>query len=297
MRQLAPSLQYISQERIRDELTKMMMTPRAMRGYELLEETGLLEFIMPELREGIGVGQNGHHIYDVWEHLLRTMQHAADQDWSFDLRMAGLLHDIAKPRTKEGEGKDCSFHGHEVVGASMAYEILTRMRYPKKFCARISKLVRYHMFYYDTGEVTESSVRKLVRKVGPENIKDLIRLRECDRIGSGTPKARPYRLRHFEYMAERVMTDPISLSMLAIDGKTLMEDLSIKPGPEIGAILNVLLAEVLEDPKLNTKEILLKRSQELMSEDLASLKKQAITAIEEEQEKQDQTIKRKYHVK
>ncbi len=296
MIELAPTLAKISVERIRDELTKMMMTPRAMQGYILLHETKLLPHIMPELEEGIQVMQNGHHIYDVWEHLLRTMQHAVDMDWDFDLRMAGLLHDVAKPRTKEGIAPNCSFHGHEVVGASMSYEILNRLRFPKKFTNRMSKLVRYHMFYYDTGEVTESSVRKLVRNVGVHNIKDLIKLRECDRIGSGTPKARPYRLRHFEYMAEKVMTDPITLSMLKIDGNILMKDLGIKPGPEIGMILNVLLAEVLEDASLNTRDQLITRVEELKLQDLRELKKQAITTIEAKQEEQDREIKRKYHV-
>jgi tRNA nucleotidyltransferase (CCA-adding enzyme) len=291
---LAPNLEHIAQERIRDELTKMMQTPRAMQGYVLLKDSHLLPYIMPELLEGIGVEQNGHHIYDVWEHLLRTMQHACDMDWSFDLRMAGLLHDIAKPRTKEGTGKTCTFHNHEIVGASMAYEILNRLHYPKKFAARISKLVRYHMFYYDTNEVTEASIRKLIRNVGVENIKDLIKLRECDRIGSGTPKARPYRLRHFEYMTEKVLLDPIDLSMLKIDGNILISELNIKPGPMIGMILNVLLAEILEDPSKNNVEYLKSQAQALATQDLKDLKIKAINLIEEKQKAQDEEIRRKF---
>jgi poly(A) polymerase/tRNA nucleotidyltransferase (CCA-adding enzyme) len=293
---LAPNLEHIAQERIRDELTKMMLTPRAMNGYILLRDTHLLPFIMPELLEGIGVEQNGHHIYDVWEHLLRTMQHACDMSWSFDLRMAGLLHDIAKPRTKEGVGKTCTFHNHEVVGASMAYEILNRLHYPKKFAARISKLVRYHMFYYDTNEVTESSIRKLIRNVGVENIKDLIKLRECDRIGSGTPKARPYRLRHFEYMTEKVMLDPIDLSMLKIDGNTLIKELKIPAGPMIGMILNVLLAEILENPSKNNLDYLKSQAQILAVQDLKDLKIKAINLIEDKQREQDEIIRKKFFV-
>ncbi len=294
MKSLAPHLEHIAQERIRDELTKMMNTPRAMSGYILLKDTKLLSYSIPELLEGVGVEQNGHHIYDVWEHLLRTMQHACDQNWSFDLRMAGLLHDIAKPRTKEGVGKTCTFHNHEVVGASMAYDILNRLHYPKKFAARISKLVRYHMFYYDTNEVTESSIRKLIRNVGVENIKDLIKLRECDRIGSGTPKARPYRLRHFEYMTEKVMLDPIDLSRLEIDGNTLINELGIQPGPMIGAILNVLLAEILENPSKNTLTYLKPRALELATQDLKELKIQAIDVIEAKQQEQDNIIRAKF---
>ena len=293
---LASNLEHIAQERIRDELTKMMQTPRAINGYILLKDSNLLPYIMPELLEGIGVEQNGHHIYDVWEHLLRTMQHACDMDWSFDLRMAGLLHDIAKPRTKEGTGKTCTFHNHEIVGASMAYEILNRLHYPKKFAARISKLVRYHMFYYDTNEVTEASIRKLIRNVGVENIKDLIKLRECDRIGSGTPKARPYRLRHFEYMTEKVLLDPIDLSMLKIDGNILIKDLNIPAGPMIGMILNVLLAEILENPDKNNLEYLKQQAQNLSTQDLKDLKIKAINLIEEKQKAQDEEIRRKFFV-
>lgn len=297
MKKLAPTLENIAQERINIELTKMMMTPGAMQGFILLEEVGLLTYIMPELQEGIGCTQNKHHIYDVWEHLLRTMQHAVDEDMSFDLRMAGLLHDIAKPRTKEGEGKDSTFHNHEIVGASMAYEILLRLKYPRKFAARISKLVRYHMFYYDIGAVTDSSVRRLIMKAGKENIADLIKLRECDRIGSGTPKARPYRLRHFEYLTDKVMSDPISIAMLAIKGQDLMTENGLTPGPKIGAILDVLLSEVLEDPTRNTRENLLTRAKELESEELSTLRDKAREIIEYKQEEVETRRKRKYHVK
>jgi poly(A) polymerase/tRNA nucleotidyltransferase (CCA-adding enzyme) len=178
----------------------------------------------------------------------------------------------------------------------MSYEILNRLHYPKKFAARISKLVRYHMFYYDTNEVTESSIRKLIRNVGVENIKDLIRLRECDRIGSGTPKARPYRLRHFEYMTEKVMLDPIDLSMLKIDGNTLIQELKIPAGPMIGMILNVLLAEILEDPSKNNLDYLKAQAQILATQDLKDLKIKAINLIEDKQREQDEIIRKKFFV-
>lgn len=293
---LAPSLSIISQERIRDEFVKIVMTKDAMKGIQLLESAGLLQYIIPELREGINITQNGHHIYDVWEHLLRTMDYACLNNWSLDIRIAGLLHDIAKPRTKEGEGKYSTFHNHEIVGASMSYEILNRLRFTKKFAGRISKLVRYHMFYYDTEDVTESSVRKLVYNVGTENIKDLIKLRECDRIGSGTPKARPYRLRHFEYMTEKVMTDPISLSMLKINGDILIKNLKFKPGPMIGAILNVLLAEIIENPSLNNINYLSERAIKLEKDNLSHLKKKSLEIIRQTNFEQNLKIKQKYHV-
>jgi tRNA nucleotidyltransferase (CCA-adding enzyme) len=297
IKKLSPSLEKIAKERINVELTKIIRTSRAMQGLILLEQTGLLSNVIPELQEGIGCTQNKHHIYDVWEHLLRTMQHAADEDMSFDLRMAGLLHDIAKPRTKEGEGVNATFHNHEIVGASMAYEILMRLKYPQAFAARISKLVRYHMFYYDIGSVTESAIRRLIMKVGKENIEDLIKLRECDRIGSGTPKARPYRLRHFEYLTDKVMSDPISIAMLEIKGQDIINELSIEPGPKIGAILDVLLSEVLENPQKNTRDNLLHRAEYLQSQDIETLRGQAREIIEFKQEEMDVRRKRKYFIK
>jgi len=124
----------------------------------------------------------------------------------------------------------------------------------------------------------------------------LIKLRECDRIGSGTPKARPYRLRHFEYMTEKVMLDPIDLSMLKIDGNTLIQELKIPAGPMIGMILNVLLAEILEDPSKNNLDYLKAQAQILATQDLKDLKIKAINLIEDKQREQDEIIRKKFFV-
>jgi len=293
----ATRLEHISAERIQDELNKLLMTDSPMRGMQLLEEAGLLTYILPELREGINCGQNKHHIYTVWEHNIRSLQYAADQNWDLIVRMSALLHDVAKPHTKEGDGYYSTFHGHEVVGARMAYEMLSNLKYPKKFRAKVSKLVRHHMFFYDIGEVTENSVRRLVRNVGTDNIKDLIKLRECDRIGSGTPKARPYRLRHFEYMTERVMQQPLTVSMLAINGNDLMSELELTPGPIIGAIQQTLLVDVLEDPNRNTRDYLLQRAEELRDRDPTELKHSAHEILEEYEEERSREIKNKYNLK
>jgi hypothetical protein len=124
----------------------------------------------------------------------------------------------------------------------------------------------------------------------------LIKLRECDRIGSGTPKARPYRLRHFEYMTEKVMLDPIDLSMLKIDGNTLIQELKIPAGPMIGMILNVLLAEILENPSKNNLDYLKSQAQILALQDLKDLKIKAINLIEDKQREQDEIIRKKFFV-
>lgn len=160
-----------------------------------------------------------------------------------------MLHDIAKPQTKRGEGEYSTFYNHDHVGARVAEKILTRLRFSSEIVQKVKLLVDNHMFYYNPEEVGESSVRKLIKKVGLENVKDLIDLRIADRLGSGTPKAKPYKLRHLEYMIDKVSHDAVSVKMLKVNGNDLMQELKIKPGPKIGAILEVLLAEVIEDAK------------------------------------------------
>lgn len=293
-------LQIISKERIRDEFVKIINSHNGMKGLELLRETGLLEHIIPELLEGVGVSQNLHHIYTVWEHNLRALQYTCDQKYSTEVRLASLLHDVGKPKAKRGEGYNSTFYGHEVIGARMAAKILERLKFPKDQAEKIIKLVRYHLFYYYPGEVTESSVRRLVANIGKENVEDLLKVREADRIGSGTPKAIPYKLRHLKFMIDKVARDPISPKMLKINGNDLMALLGIEPGPKIGMIINALMNEVLDDPAKNTREYLEKRGRELneLSEnELAELGREGKEKIAGEEEKEIQKIKSKHYVK
>jgi poly(A) polymerase/tRNA nucleotidyltransferase (CCA-adding enzyme) len=140
-------LKAISQERIRDELSKIISSGQAAQGIESLRKTGLLQYILPETMEGYKVGQNKHHIYDVYEHCLRCLDFAAKNNFNFQVRMAALLHDIGKPRSKRGEGVDSSFYGHDIVGAKMCARALKRLKFSKKDAEKITLLVRYHLFY------------------------------------------------------------------------------------------------------------------------------------------------------
>jgi putative nucleotidyltransferase with HDIG domain len=289
----------ISKERIRDEFLKIIMSERAAEGIEKMRQLGLLKYIIPELEEGYKVTQNKHHIYDCYEHYLRSLDYAAKKGFNMYVRLAALFHDIGKPRTKRGEGPNATFYGHEIVGAKMTAQILNRLKFPKKDIEKIVKLVRYHLFYYNPGEVGESSVRRLLRKVGKENIEELIQVRMADRIGSGVPKAEPYKLRHLRYMIEKVSRDPISVKMLKVDGNDVMEILKIKPGPKVGQILHVLLEEVIEDPKKNEENFLKKeieRLGKLPDEELKKLAKEAKEKIEKIEQKRDEMAKRKYWV-
>jgi poly(A) polymerase/tRNA nucleotidyltransferase (CCA-adding enzyme) len=292
-------LKMISKERIRDEFLKIIMSERAAQGIELLRKLGLLKYIVPELEEGYKVTQNKHHIYECYDHYLRSLDFAAKKNFNKFVRLAALFHDIGKPRTKKGEGPDATFYGHEIVGAKMAAQILNRLKFPKKEIEKITKLVRYHLFYYNPGEVGESSVRRLVRKVGPENMEELLQVRMADRIGSGCPKAEPYKLRHLRYLIEKVSRDPISVKMLKVNGEDVMRILKIKPGPKVGQVLDILLGYVLEDPKKNEKEFLEREIEKLgkfSDEKLEKLAQKARKEREEIEQKRDEMTKRKYWV-
>ncbi|MBI2450927.1 MAG: HD domain-containing protein [Parcubacteria group bacterium] len=292
-------LQIIAKERIRDELIKIIESARAKEGLELLSDLRLLKFVLPELEEGINVGQNKHHVYTVWEHNLRALDYAAKQNYGLETRFASLLHDVGKPQSKRGEGPDSTFYGHEMIGAKMATRILERLKFSKKQIEKISLLIRYHLFYYNVDEVTEASVRRLLGKVGPENVEDLINVRKADRIGSGVPKAEPFKLRHLRYVIEKVSRDPLSVKMLLVKGEDVMKTLNIGPGPIIGFILNILLGEALDDPALNRQDYLTHRIEELGGKSDAELKKMAKEAEKEREEVQfkiEETSKQRYWV-
>ncbi len=296
----ASQLKKISRERVRDELVRILMSPRPMQAIYMAQKLGLLPYIMPELEEGIGCAQNQAHSFDVFEHLLRALQHAADKAWSLDVRLAALLHDIGKPATREWseEKKDWTFYGHDVVSARMAKKILADLKFPKETIEKVTNLVRAHMFFSDPDLVTLSAVRRLIARVGTENIEDLVNLRVCDRIGTGRPKEHPFRLRKYMSMIDEALRDPISVSMLKIDGKKLQE-LGHKPGPRFGWTLHALLEEVLDDPTRNTPVYLEKRAEELLGLSDVELKtrgEQGKDRKDDEDKAEVAKLRKKHHV-
>ncbi len=287
-------LKFVSQERIRDEFEKIILSDRAYEGVELLRISGLLSFVVPELESGIGVSQNRHHIYTIYEHCALSLKHCPSK--KLEVRLAALFHDIAKPQTKAGTGPDSTFYNHDFVGAKFVKKILTRLKFPNKIVEKVSLLVKNHMFYYNVDEVSEAGVRRLIRRTGKENLKDLMDLRIADRLGSGVPKAKPYKLRHLEYLIEKVSKDPISAKMLKVNGQDIMKILNASPGPKIGAILKVLLSEVIEEPNKNTKKYLEKRVKELNKLSAEDIKKSE-KVIEDKKEEEDLKDKKKFWVK
>ncbi len=296
----APQLAKISRERVRDELVRILESDRPMQALYMAQKLGLLKHIIVELEEGIGCAQNQAHSFDVFEHLMRSLQHAADKGWSLDIRLSALLHDIGKPRTRawSDEKKDWTFHGHDVVSAKMAKKILNDLKFSKDTVEKVSNLVRVHMFFSDPDVVTLSAVRRVIARVGKEHINDLLNLRVCDRIGTGRPKEHPFRLRKYMSMVDEALRDPISVAMLKIDGKKLQE-MGLQPGPRFGWILHALLEEVLEDPKLNTEEYLENSAQKLAKmpeKELKELGEQGKDKKEEVDEAEVAKLRQKHKV-
>lgn len=298
----AGDLKHISMERIRDEFSKMVMTKNPMIGIVMCQKLGILKYIVPELEQGIGVDQNGDHIYTVWEHNIRALQHSADRGWPLHVRLAALFHDIAKPETRRwsDDKNDWTFYGHDVVGGRVTEKLLRRLKYPQKIVDVVSALVRYHLFFSDIEKITLSAVRRIVKNVGPENVWDLMNVRACDRIGMGRPKETPYRLRKYQSMIEEAMRAPISVGMLKIDGLRIIEVTGEKPGPKLGFILHALLEEVLDDPEKNTEMFLVKRTLELAKLPLDELKKLGEEGKEKKAEAEEEelaTIRKRHGVK
>jgi putative nucleotidyltransferase with HDIG domain len=256
-------LELVAKERIRDEFVKIVNSDSPQKGIEFLRKLKLLQFVAPELEYGVGVGQNKHHTFEVFEHCIKALEAAKDHKFGSSVRLASLFHDIGKPKTKEGDGENSTFHNHDIVGAKITRKIMERLRFDRETSKKVVKLVRYHMFLSDPDKVTEAGARRLIRKVGKENMKELLELRIADRIGSGVPKARPWRLRSFEYMLDKVSRDPIDVKMLKIDGNEVMRILQMKPEKRVGLLLRALLNEVIDDPKKNTKKYLKDRVVEL----------------------------------
>ncbi len=297
------NLQFIAKERIRDELVKVLETPRAKEGIEILHELGLLKFIISELEEGIGV-ENRPRIFTIWEHNLKALEYGAKTKFPLDVRIAAMLHDAGKPRTKGPmKNNEWTFYGHDVVGSRMAVQILERLHFPRTQIEKISTLIRWHLFKYDPDEgITDSSIRRLIRHVGAENMDDLVKLRICDRMGMGVPKALPYRLRHFQFRLEKILREEEvpTPKMLKVNGEDVMRILGIAPGPKVGHVLEVLLQEVMDDPALNTKENLESRIHnlgKLSDEELVKIAEEAENKTEMVEDERITSIKEKYYVK
>ena len=257
----------IAYERIREEFNRILISDNPFRGIELLRKTGILVLIMPELMQGFGVSQNKFHKYDVYYHILHTIQAVEPletEELTLLVRLAALFHDIAKPmvQKKVSKQEEPVYYNHEVVGANVAKKIMKRLKYSNAEIDFVTLLVRQHMFYYQD-EWTDGAVRRFMKAVGIENIKPLLKLREADRLGSGNrkdkeSKAIPKLLARIDKIIEE--ENAITVKDLKINGNDLMKEFNLKPGPIVGKILNYLLDLILDDPSLNDKEKLMEKT-------------------------------------
>src|SRR5690606_17788497 len=278
---------------IRDEFLRIINSDNPMLGIAMLQKLGLLQYVLPEIEAAIGCEQGGIHAYDVYEHLLRSLQAAADKSFSTEMRLAALLHDIGKPATRRegGKNKRYTFFGHEVVGSRMTKKIMERLKMPNDTAKKVETLVRWHMFFADPDLITLSAVRRTIARVGVENIEDLLNLRVCDRVGTGRPKEQPFRFRQYKAMVDQALRDPVSVKMLKTNGDRIMKMTGEKPGRKLGYILHALLEEVLEDPGKNTEEYMDERVVELLKLSEEELKKLGDAGKERQAEEEAAAIK------
>jgi len=252
-------ISHISWERIRDELLKLLASDYPADGVMLLSSSGLLANIIPELFESQGIPQAGHHIYDVWTHAIESLRGCPSSDPI--VRLATLLHDIGKPRTFQNTQGKITFYNHELASTRIAQTIAQRLRLSNHQTEKLVTLVRWHMFAYDPA-MTDAAIRRFIRRVGIENINDMMLLRVGDRKGGGS-RATSWRLQELQRRVGEQLYEPLTVRDLKVDGHDVMEVLGIEPGPKVGSILNQLFEEIMEDTHKNKREYLLERIREL----------------------------------
>lgn len=249
---LAESLRGVAHERIRAELDRILLAPGPARCLEELREAGAIDVILPELAAGYGFAQNEYHPFDVWYHSILACEYAPR---ILHLRLAALLHDVGKPASLsiDADGRR-HFYGHERISATMAVQIMQRLRYDRATIARVEHLVARHMdLHYLPPDAGDAAVRRAAARVGRANISDLLHLREADRKAAGKQGAVSggtlrllRRLRDLDRQQAA-----LSVRDLRIDGHDVMELTGLASGPVVGEVLDRLLDAVIDNPGLN----------------------------------------------
>lgn len=258
----------ISIERFRDELVKLLKSPKPSVGLKLLESTNIMKLFLPELLEGRNCIQNdvrGYHVFDVLDHNFYSCDGAPVH--KVNVRLAALLHDIGKPASKvvrvTDAGEIYNFFSHEKYSETIARKLLTKLRFSNNEINNVCHLIENHMFHYEESW-SDAAIRRFVVRVKPENIEDLIDLRLADMYGKYNM---PIQIKESNacdlliQLQDRIKkiqeeNSAFTLKSLAVSGKDLME-IGIPSGKLIGKILNTLLETVLDDPNQNNKDVLL----------------------------------------
>lgn len=260
LRHHAPGLAAVSAERRRDELAKLLVSEDPRRGLRLLRVGGLLPALLPALGAAYGLRQGQGHAYSVYTH---TLVAVAATPPELALRLSALFHDLGKVevRVEDPEGRPL-FPGHAQLSADLAEEALRRLAFPRALVERVVLLVREHMFYWTPAD-GPAPLRRLLTRVGPENLKALVALRRADLLSLRpvvTGDRRLVFLNQLEEAVRRLLADrpPVRRTDLAVTGRDVMKSFGLAPGPAVGRLLEQLLADVLEDPALNDRDTLLR---------------------------------------
>ena len=264
----------VSAERIGEEVAKLLTARTPSAGLEILRATGVLGHVWPELLEGLEVDQNDWHAYDVYRHNLATLDAAPAGDVT--LRLAALLHDVGKPRTAapRPDGRGNTFYQHEHVGAEMVPPMLARLRLPNDTVATVAHLVLHHMYSADP-EAQDKTLRRFVRRIGPEHLGRLFALRAADIDGSGLPR-RDHSNERFEARVAAVVAEGPAFSIrdLAISGDDVVA-MFVRSGlaapgfrgdRRVGEVLHALFEEVTDDPSRNEAGLLAERAERYIDE-------------------------------
>lgn len=257
----------VSAERVRDEWMKSMTAARPSVAFEIMRRTSILEITCPELIEAVGCEQNKWHAFDVWGHAMACLDACAP---SPVLRVAALLHDVGKPRTRAFSDKtgDYTFYDHERVGAEMAEPLLSRLRFSNEDRAKITALIRHHLICY-SDSWTDAAVRRWLRRVTPELAPDLYLIGVADALGKGRDASEDIEsLSRLRARVEAMIAAGAALSAkdLAINGTDLMKELELKPGRIVGQIIERLVELVTDDPTANERGRLLDAARSALAE-------------------------------
>lgn len=246
----------ISSERIRDELCKILLSPNPSRGFRLLNSTGILNLILPNLQETVNFNQHTpYHDKDVFEHTLSVLEKVPSK---LHLKLAALFHDIGKPKCffigDDGLGH---FYEHQNVGMNLSMQILKNLSFDNDTISKVSLLVKEHMNILIKPK--DSAIKRLINRLGEDLIFDLFELQKADILSSAPPFKVLDDLAYTEKRSKEILesSEPLNKSSLCIDGNIIMEHLNIKPGKIIGELLDYLMDIVIEDPNLNNKNQLL----------------------------------------
>ncbi|MFC1867230.1 CCA tRNA nucleotidyltransferase [Thermodesulfobacteriota bacterium] len=248
---MSGQLANVAKERVRDEFMKILLSQRPSKGFNLLRGSGLLKHFLPELLEGFLKRQNAYHRYTIYRHIMETIDGV--QPYPV-LRLAALLHDIAKPRVRQKVNNEFRFFRHAETSALLAEEIMQRLRFSKEMINEVVNLVALHMIEYDSGW-GQGAIRRLMRRAGPENMNHLLSFRRADLIAHGLIDRKLELLSELEKRVGELKKEPIAMDAgdLAVNGEQVMDILGLSPGPAVGKVLEMLTEKVTDQPDLNTE--------------------------------------------